>query len=458
MSIAIVGGGIMGISLAYYLARMGEDVEVFEAGPSLGGVAGPMTLPDGSAVDRFYHAILSSDSHLGELCQELGIADQLRFRETSMGFYHQGTIYPMNDVIQFLRFPPLNWIDRFRLGLTVLRAQLIRDWHSLEDVSVERWLVQLSGRHTYENIWRPLLKAKFDGDFDNVPATYIWARLVRMKSTRDGARQKESAGHLIGGYETLLRAMRSDIEARGGQIHLAAPVQELVTDGACLAGLRFGAELRPFEAVIVTLQPPLLRRLLPDAPPDYLQQLDRWAYLGVICPLLVLDRPLTGYWTLNITDERFPFTGVIETTAYIDPSYVGGHHLVYLPKYTPRDSPWQRKSDDEIREIWLANLEAMFPQFDRKWIRYFVVQRAAYVEPLHPLSSSHLIPSIETPVPGLFLATTAQIYPALTNGESVTRMAQQVARAVLDARAKVPAPFPCEREAVEASSPAWAPA
>ena len=46
----------------------------------------------------------------------------------------------------------------------------------------------------------PLLRAKFDGDFDNTPATYIWSRLVRMKSTRSGASQKEEAGYLAGGY------------------------------------------------------------------------------------------------------------------------------------------------------------------------------------------------------------------------------------------------------------------
>ena len=81
-----------------------------------------------------------------------------------------------------------------------------------------------------------------------------------------------------------------------------------------------------------------------------------------------MDRPLTGYWTLNITDDRIPFTGVIETTTFIDPQYVGGHHLVYLPKYTAPGSPYQQMSDEEIKDLWLRHLEKMFPQFDRQWI------------------------------------------------------------------------------------------
>jgi hypothetical protein len=49
---------------------------------------------------------------------------------------------------------------------------------------------------------------------------------------------------------------------------------------------------------------------------------------------------------------------------------------------------------------------------------------------LHGLNSTHLIPSVETPVERLFLVTTAQIYPALTNGESVSRHGHAAAEIV----------------------------
>jgi protoporphyrinogen oxidase len=432
MRVGIIGGGIMGISLGYFLSRAGVDVEIFEASPVLGGLAGPLYLEDGTAIDRFYHAILSSDANLRKLSQELGIEDQLRFRETKTGFYYRGKLYSMNNIVEFLRFPPLGWVDRFRLGLTVLYAQFVRDWMDLEGVSVEKWLLRLGGRGTYENIWRPMLKAKFDGSFDNTPATYIWSRLVRMKSTRGGASQKEEAGHLIGGYKTLLKAMADKIEAAGGKIHLQTPVQEVMIRDGHTDCIRLADGEREYDAVAVTLQTPLFRRLIPSAPQEYHDYLGKTDYIGIICPLLVLDRPLTGFWTLYITDDRIPFTGVIETTSYIDPKYVGGHHLVYLPKYTAPGSSWQKMSDDEIRETWLENLKTMFPDFDPAQIRYFLIHRERYVEPLHGLNSTHLIPAVKTPIEGLFLSTTAQIYPALTNGESVTRHAQESARIILE--------------------------
>ena len=89
-------------------------------------------------------------------------------------------------------------------------------------------------------------------------------------------------------------------------------------------------------------------------------------------------------------------------------------------------------TDEQIEVIWLNQLESMFPNFDRKWIRYFLVQRARYVEPLHPLNGMDTIPLVHTPIKNLYLATNAQIYPTLTNGESISRKAREVAELVVN--------------------------
>lgn len=436
MKIGIVGGGMMGVTAGYHLSKQGHIVELFEASSDLGGLANTIELEDGIQVDRFYHTLLPSDNNLHQLCAELEIAEKIRFNKTNMGFYHQGQVHSMNDMVDFLRFSPLNWIDRFRLGITVLYAQLVRDWRSLEEISVEKWLINLSGRRTYENVWRPMLKAKFDGDFDDIPATYIWSRLVRMKSTRSGVEQKEQAGYLIGGYKSLVDAMAEAIETEGGKIHINCPAREIIIDGQQTAkGLRTDQGIHACDAIVVTLSTPLFLRLISQTNEHYRYLLNQNDCLGLVCPLLVLDRPLTNFWTLYITDDHIPFTGIIETTTYIDPKHVGGHHLVYLPKYTAPGSSLQDKTDEEIQEIWLHNLESMFPEFNKTWIRFFAVHRERHVEPLHRCNMTDLIPDIETPAKHLFLANTAQIYPALTNCESVSlhaRKAVQIIKSLLD--------------------------
>lgn len=429
-SVAVVGGGIMGISLAYALARQGVAADVYEASPVIGGLAGPLTLADGTEVDRYYHAILSSDAQLRALCVELGIVDQLRFRETRSTFFVDGGLYSMNSLVEFLLFKPLTAYQRLRLGGTIALAQLYRDWEALERVPLRDWLVRLGGQGVFDRLWGPMLDAKFDGQWQQTRATWMWSRLVRMKSTREGANQKEASGHLVGGYKTLLTAMAAVIERAGGRIHLRTPIDAVRIQQGRATGVVVGGEERPYAQVAVTMQGPVARRLLAGAPDEYLTRLDAIRYLGIVCPLMVLDRPLTGTWVVNIADRRVPLTGVIETTAYIDPSLVGGHHLVYLPKYTAPGSAWLQKPDAEIRATWVAAIKQMVPTFDEASIRYFLVHREQYVEPLHPIDGPAL-PGIETPVAGLFMATTAQIYPALTNGESVVVHAATAAATML---------------------------
>lgn len=429
MRFGIIGGGILGITLGYFLSKQGVQVTIYEASDTLGGLAGPIKM-DGYNIDRFYHAILTSDAHLQDLFVELGISDQYRCKETRAAFYQQGQFYPLNNMKDFMTFPPLSLFDRFRLGLTIVYARLERDLNKVEAVDVENWLTRISGRKTFENFWRPMLRAKFDGSFENTPATYIWSRLNRMSSTRSGANQKEMSGYVVGGYITLIEAMAQRIRAVGGEIKLKHPVQEVVVRDGQLRGVQTADGLQAYDAVAVTMQTPLFTRLAPGLPRDYQDFLGKTEYLGIVCPLLVLDRPLTDYWTLYITDESIPFTGVIETTSYIDPGDVGGNHLVYLPKYTLPGSAWFKMSDAEVRETWLKYVEQMFPNFRRESIRHMFVHRERLVEPIHPLNGMPLIPAMATPVKDLYLVNAGQIYPELTNGESVTRHARKAAEAM----------------------------
>jgi hypothetical protein len=74
----------------------------------------------------------------------------------------------------------------------------------------------------------------------------------------------------------------------------------------------------------------------------------------------------------------------------------------------------------------------MFPGFQRQWILYFLIHRERYVEPLHLLNETDLIPAVQTPIKNLYLATNAQIYPTLTNGESISRKAREIADLVIN--------------------------
>ncbi len=429
----IIGGGILGLSLAYELLKRGATVRVWERAATLGGLMGRTRFAElnGMECDRYYHAILSSDRTLMNLFDELGLRQRLRYTATKMGFYHNGAIYPMSTPLEFLRFPPLRLSDRLRLAYTILACRRIKDWRQLEQIPVTEWLTRLSGERAVRHVWEPLLRAKFDGDYSHVPATYIWSRLVRTTDTRTKGGSQELMCYLPNGYQELIDALAAAIRQRGGQIQLNATIETLRIDAGRIAGLVVNGQEIPTHHVVITAQTPIARRLLP---PEAASVNARWGqldgFLGIVCMLIVLRRKLTPYYTLNITDERIPFTGVIETTNLIDPRYVGGYHLVYLPKYVAANSPYARMPDDELQNTFLGYLRQMFPDLRDDEIAAIRIGRERYVEPIHPLGATDLIPPVTTDIAGLFLANTGQIYPQLTNGESVCAFARSVAEQI----------------------------
>jgi len=362
-----------------------------------------------------------------QLCAELGISDQLQSHQTNLGFFVDDEIRPMNHVPELLRFLPLGWIDRLRLGITLLRTQFVKDWYQLENINVEEWLIRWSGQRVYDKFWQPMLIAKFGDNIDRIPATYIWAWLARMAVNRSSIETQ----FLIGGNNELRRAMIKRIEAAGGVIHQDNPVQTVIIVQNRVQKIRLSHETQPYDRVVVTTQLPQFRRLLAGNRPDYDQFLKKTESLGNICLLLVLNRPLTTYSTISICDDTIPFER-IETTTYADAQHDGQYYLVYLPKFVDPDSAWQDKTDEEVIDNWLQHLKMIFPNFERDWLSHTVVNRTRHAEPLHRVNSSHLIPNIRTPIDNLYLVTTDQIYPTPTTGEAIIEHAERATQMIVE--------------------------
>jgi protoporphyrinogen oxidase len=422
MRIGIVGGGVLGMALAYFLSREGVETIVFEGKDKPGGLLDYFKV-DGKWIDKYYHCILSSDAELLALVDELGLLDRVRFTATKQGVYQHGRLYSMTSGKDFLLFPPLSVVERIRLGVTILQALRVGSHRQLEEISVEDWLVKLGGRGTFEKLWQPMLKAKFDDNYHLTPATYIWSRLKRTTSTRAAAGKQERMGYFIGSYKVFVDRLAERIRASGSSIRLGAKVRQLLVSDGRVAGVQVDDENVPLDAVVATTPLQILHNLLPEQYRTGLGLPPGPEFLGVVCGVLLLDRSLTPYYTLNIADPEIPFTGIIETTNLIAPEHVGGYHLAYLPKYVTADSSYVQLSDGELRALYLDHLARMFPGFSESWIKHMFVFRERFVEPLHQIGKPRPVVPIGTNLPGLYILNNGQIYPDLTNCQASVRHA-----------------------------------
>lgn len=416
--VGIIGGGLLGLRLADLLAARDVAVTVYESAARLGGLAGTTSL-GGAQVDRFYHAVTTTDRRVLELAAELGL--DVRWRRLGVGFYHQGRHAEMSTPAQLLAFPGLSPADRARLVRFVLRCRNIEDHAELDAIGLEDWARRTCGDRLWERLWRPLFDSKFDGRFDDLPATYLWSRMNRTAGTRD-RRGHEVMGWIEGGYQALADRLADRIRAHGGQVLTSTPVRFVPCANHRAIGVVLDAGFRAHDWVVATqIRPNLPHMLAPEL--DRALGPDRQRYLGIVCLVARLRRSVSPHYALNITDRRVPLTSVVETTHVVDPEAVGGH-LVYLPKYVNPDSAELEKSTSDVRREYLGHLKAMFPDFRDEDVIASQVARARTAEPVHPVGSAKPDPFA---VPGLVVASSAQVYPDIVHGQAIFGVAEQVA-------------------------------
>jgi protoporphyrinogen oxidase len=425
----VVGGGFMGLTLAHRLSREGHDVTVLEAAPQIGGLAGAWRLGD-IVWDRHYHVTLLSDLQLRALLEELELENDLQWRTTNTGFYCDGRLYDLSNAIDYLRLPALGWWDKLRLGATILYAARIGSGRELERITVSEWLIRLSGRRVFERIWRPLLRAKLGDNYKQTSAAFIWAIIRRLYAARRSGLKTEMFGYVPGGYARILQRFEALLKDAGVAIERGCPVERVERSGAAMR-VKTAAGERLFDQVVVTLAAPLAAKICVGLSDDELEKLHGIVYQGIICASVLLKRPLAGHYVTYITDEDAPFTAVIEMSALVEPAELGGHGLVYLPRYVTQDDPYKQLSDAEVEQRFLDALLRMYPSLEGTDVVHFRVSRVPHVLAISTLGYSDRLPPMMTTVPGLHIVNSAHIVNGTLNVNETIGLAEAAARRLL---------------------------
>jgi protoporphyrinogen oxidase len=414
------------MALAARLSRQGHQVTILEAASRSGGLAAPARIGP-YTWDRFYHVILQSDEYLLALLDELGLTERLHWNSTRTGFYIDGRLRSLSSTFEFLTFPALGLLDKARLAGTILYASRIRDWRPLEAILASQWLKGLSGTRTWERMWLPLLRAKLGDNAELASAAFIWAIIARMYGARRTGMKRETFGYVEGGYAAILQRFDEQLRTLGVESSYDTQVTQ-VRSAHDRVHVVTSKGSRDFDNVVLTIPCSRIVAVCPQLSEAERDRLQGVRYQGIVCAAVLLEQPLADYYITNITDERAPFTAVIEMTALVDRSRFGGTALVYLPKYVTQSDPFWQKTDAEVEADFLSGLERMYPRFQRAQVKAFQVSRVREMLAVTTLNySATVLPATTTTLDRVFIVNSAQIANGTLNVNETLGLAQKKA-------------------------------
>lgn len=427
MKIAIIGGGITGLTAAYTLSKNGHQVTVFEKETFLGGLAGGLKKNHWQwPMERSYHHFFTNDKAFISLVKELGsekniiikrpitatLVNALQRSKKSKEKHDSDNphvITKLDSPVDLLTFPLLSPVDKLRTAGMLCFCKINPWWKPLEQITAHKLFRSIGGTTSWNLLWQPLMEGKFGNYSDRVAASWLWARIYK---------RTPHLGYLKGGFQTLIDGLERNIKKNKGTFFTGYQVTHIVPKNNTVSVSFFPAKKKTakrqmlFDKILLTTPSSISSKLV-RFPSVYTKNLCSIPHLFAQTLVVETDTPILNsvYW-LNINDRMFPFLALVQHTNFMDKKYYGKKHIAYIGNYLSEGHPFLSMTKEQLFKTFLPYIKKINPSFiyDRKTVKYDLFT-APFAQPVHTKNYSKKAPDLETPIPNIYLANLDSIYP-----------------------------------------------
>lgn len=350
------------------------------------------------------------------LLKELNLEDKLNFYRSSVSTFVNKKLYPMSNPTDLLKFSPLKFHNRVRLGLVVLFLQRVKNWQKLTKVSAIDWLNKYAGKEATEIVWEPLLKGKFDKYYKEITMCWLWGRIKQRADSRDSKMGGEALGYIDGGFEIITNKLLEKLgEKNLGNIVLNTVIRK-IRKNQTSQKIEVTTEDNKlnFDKVLLTVPNHIAYKILEDykeEDPEYFEKLLKVDYLDAAVLLFATDDPITDFYWHNINSVNAPFVVFLSLTSLIGNDRFNGKHVYYIGDYIPAEHQYMKVSEEELTNFWFKSLKNIFPNFSVDKVIEKKVFRFKNAQHIVDIGFDKKIVSHTTPCEGVYLSNFSQIFP-----------------------------------------------
>ncbi|MCX7881034.1 MAG: FAD-dependent oxidoreductase [Patescibacteria group bacterium] len=398
---AILGGGLTGLTTAYYLAKKNFLVTVFEKEKKLGGLAGGFKNKDWQwFLERTYHHLFANDKEIIDFINEIGFKGLFFKTPETASLYlnHKPKIYPLDTPWQLINFPLLSFFDRLRAGLVLAFLKISPPLSLYEKQTAINFLLKTMGEKSFNSLFEQLFRKKFGKYAENILASFIWARIKK---------RTKKLGYLTGGFQNFINYLEEKLGFLSVKILKNQPVIKIEKRGE-----KYLINNQLFNIVVSTLPSPLLSQISEKIfSAEFTQNLRKIEYLSAITLIIESKQPLLDktYW-LNVSTEKIPMMVIVQHTNFINKKHYGGKEIVYLGWYLEDSDPILKMTKEELIDFILPYLKAINPHYCSSITDCFLF-KTHFAQPIFNKEFIKNKPNFFTPAKNFYLANLEMTYP-----------------------------------------------
>src|SRR6266404_3810071 len=433
--IAVIGGGLAGLSAACALADAGMQVTLFERRPYLGGRASSYEHPGtNETVDNCQHVLLGCCTNLIDFYRRLGVKEKIQWFDT-LNFIEPGGRLsllgpsflpaPFHSTPSFMRakFLSIGDKDAIARGLLALIPGLPKE----TDETFLSWLERHGQTpRAIQRFWEPVLVSALNESLDRMSVHYA-AQVFRESFLKSAAAGRMGVPSVP--LSALYGVAGDYIRKRGGEVQLRSSIEALQSTPESVQ-LTVAGKVMPFDYAVSAVPFDVLAKLIPaDSPNGLPEKLQRFETSPITGIHFWFDREVTDLPHAVLLDRTIQW--MFNKSRLQEKQEAGS----YLELVVSSSKTLVERSKQEI--LALAELQEFFPVIaDARVLKSTVIKEIKATYSALPMSDEYR-PQTATDWPRLILAGdwTATGWPATMEG--AVRSGYKAADALLGSRLNV---------------------